>query len=61
MHVNVVNAPLAYEPDFESVVCLGTMVEICRELGHQHALNGLDFVGQSECIPSTGGQLRIST
>lgn len=41
----VVNAPLAYKPDIESVVCSGTMVEICRELGHQHALNGLDFVG----------------
>ena len=39
---------------------LGTMVEICQELGHQHASSRLDFVGKSACIPSTGGQLRIS-
>ena len=60
MHADaVVNAPLAYKPDIESVVCSGTMVEICRELGH-HASDRLDFVAESACIPSTGGQLRIS-
>ena len=38
VHVDaVVNAPLDCEPDFEGVACSGTMVEICPELGHQHA------------------------